>query len=278
MVSKVLEKGLKAKFNVPKYWLRITLVLPCSVIQSLNQALLNLPSKWPRFYFGAMIILYSPKARQLTHIVCRRFLWLVLLVSSLGACQRAVYQLQPAEISISQVVMPEPAPESAVLTIAVPSAARPIEGHQQIWRHLPHPKRRPQTARVSASRVLARAAATTRLATSAPQQRQDPRPPDQPVRYRSRTIALVLALLTFPFGLHNFYLGYYSRGAITLTLTVIGTYLLLLGLLGSIFSGTGLVGLGLVGVAILAVCSVWQFSDLGRIITNDLKPKNGEYR
>ncbi|HET9504983.1 MAG TPA: hypothetical protein VFO93_15680 [Hymenobacter sp.] len=88
----------------------------------------------------------------------------------------------------------------------------------------------------------------------------------------------MLALLTFPFGLHNFYLGYYGRGAFTITLTVASTYLLLLGFLGGIFSGPGLVGLGLIGLAILAWCSAWQFFDLMRIITNDLKPKNGEYR
>jgi hypothetical protein len=78
--------------------------------------------------------------------------------------------------------------------------------------------------------------------------------------------------------LHNFYLGYYGRGALTVGLTIAGTYLMLLGLLGTIFSGTGLVGLGLVGVAILIGCSAWQFSDLMRIITDNLKPKDGEYR
>lgn len=99
-----------------------------------------------------------------------------------------------------------------------------------------------------------------------------------PVRYRSRVIAGLLAFLTIPFGLHNFYLGYYGRGALAIALTLAGTYLMLLGLLGTIYSGTGLVGLGVVGVAIVIGCAAWQFSDLIRIITDDLKPKEGEYR
>jgi hypothetical protein len=72
-------------------------------------------------------------------------------------------------------------------------------------------------------------------------------------------------------------LGYYGRGAVAIALAITGTSLVVLAFLGSIFSGFALVGWGAVGLAILGGWFLWQLSDLVRIITNDLKPKNGNY-
>lgn len=205
----------------------------------------------------------------------RRWLLPLLLLGSLGACQRAGYQLQAVESAVYPAIAPAPVAESAVITIALPPAAQPSPSHfPEAYRPRRRAARHPR--HVKPALPLRRAAATASVAARAPQQRQEPT--IGPVRYRSRVIAGLLAFLTFPFGLHNFYLGYYGRGAITVGLTIASTYLLLLGFLGGIFSSTGLVGWGLVGLAILIGCSAWQFSDLMRIITGDLKPKDGEYK
>lgn len=62
---------------------------------------------------------------------------------------------------------------------------------------------------------------------------------------KSQVIALILCLLVGTLGIHRFYLGYTWQGIVQL-LT-------------------------------LGLCGVWTLIDLIRIITGDLKPKNGEY-
>jgi hypothetical protein len=132
---------------------------------------------------------------------------------------------------------------------------------------------------VLAPRLFARPSAAAGVAAPAAQQ-QEPGPVAQPVRYRSKGLAILLAILSvsyLPLSLHNFYLGYYGRGAIAIALVMVATYLVVLAFAIGLFSGAGLVGLGVAGLALLGVWFVWQLSDLVRIITNDLKPKNGQY-
>ena len=62
---------------------------------------------------------------------------------------------------------------------------------------------------------------------------------------KSQLIALILVILVGGLGIHRFYLGYTTIGIIQL-LTAGG-------------------------------CGIWALIDLIRIITGDLKPKDGEY-
>ncbi|RZL08961.1 MAG: hypothetical protein EOO62_14565 [Hymenobacter sp.] len=90
---------------------------------------------------------------------------------------------------------------------------------------------------------------------------------------------MLLALLSItyvPFSLHNFYLGYYGRGAAAIALLVVGVALLFVGWPGFLFGGS-LTAIGYVGLAMLGGWLLWQVSDFIRIITRDLQPKNGSY-
>jgi TM2 domain-containing membrane protein YozV len=80
-----------------------------------------------------------------------------------------------------------------------------------------------------------------------------------------------------PLSLHNFYLGYYGRGAAAIALLLAGLYLVLLGFFGGLYSGAGLTFLVAIGTAMLGGWFIWQITDLVRIVINKLKPKNGEY-
>lgn len=62
---------------------------------------------------------------------------------------------------------------------------------------------------------------------------------------KSQVIALILCIFVGSLGVHRFYLGYTWQGIVQL-LT-------------------------------LGLCGIWTLIDLIRIITGDLKPKNGEY-
>ncbi len=114
-------------------------------------------------------------------------------------------------------------------------------------------------------------AATTRKAHNA-----DPRP--EPVRHRSRGIALVLALVLGFVGAHRFYLGYYGSGL--LYVAGVLTFALVLSLVGLALFGGGIAG-ALGYLTVLAFIElglfIWNLVDIVRIVTNDLRPKNGEY-
>jgi hypothetical protein len=110
-------------------------------------------------------------------------------------------------------------------------------------------------------------------------QQQEPGPTAEPVRYRSHAVAIILALLAvtyLPLSLHNFYLGYYDRGALAIALLLVASSLAVLGLFASLNGGIAFVGA--IGVAMLAGWFIWQLTDFIRICTRSLKPKNGEYR
>ena len=62
---------------------------------------------------------------------------------------------------------------------------------------------------------------------------------------KSQIVALILCFLLGGLGIHRFYLGY--------------------------------VGIGIIQLLTLGGCGIWALIDLIRIITGDLKPKDGEY-
>ncbi|WP_223827786.1 TM2 domain-containing protein [Hymenobacter armeniacus] len=96
------------------------------------------------------------------------------------------------------------------------------------------------------------------------------------VPQRSKGVAVVLALLLGVFGAHQFYLGYVGRGFLYLGLTAAAAMFLTLGLLAIAFGGP--YG-GFITVAVLVAFAVqaWLISDIVRILTGSLAPKDGEY-
>ncbi len=208
--------------------------------------------------------------------ILRCGLLLGLLTGSMGACQRASYQFQPVASPIPQAVVPELGAESAVVTLAAaPLSAAPVASSPRVKCRRPV---RPRLARVLPLLPVTRPVATAGVAAAA-SRRQEPKPVAQPVRYRSRGIAIILALLSItylPLSLHNFYLGYHGRAAAAIALLVIGLYFLFIGFAASLFGG-GVAALGVVGAVMLGGWLIWQITDFVRIITKDLKPKDGEY-
>lgn len=206
--------------------------------------------------------------------------WLLLFIAfSIGGCQRASYQFQPVASATYQAVLPTQRAASAVVTIAAQPTALLSESRHPAEQHSRHPAGR-RIVRVKTLLIGKSLSAAASVAPPVSCQQQEPRPITEPVRHRSRGIAIILAALSLtylPLSLHNFYLGYYGRGIAAIALVITGTYLVVLSFFASIFSGAGLVGLGLVGLAMLGGWFIWQIIDLVRIITGDLKPKNGEY-
>lgn len=228
-----------------------------------------------------MLISYLASTHSAAATVFWRWVLLALLVGSLGACQRASYQFQPIASTTYQASAPLPEPESAVVTVAAPAAVRLGESHRAARRSARYRVRSLRALRVAISSLpRPRAAgAAASVVASARLQRQEPGPVDKPARHRSRTIAILLAALSLtylPFSLHNFYLGYYGRGALAIAIVVVGSSLAVLGLFAGLFNG-GIALVGVIGLAILAGWLIWQASDLIRIITGDLQPKDGSY-
>ncbi|MCZ8196895.1 MAG: TM2 domain-containing protein [Flavobacterium sp.] len=86
---------------------------------------------------------------------------------------------------------------------------------------------------------------TTTNTTTVVEQKEELSSPAAAKGEKSQIIALVLAALVGGIGIHRFYLGYTWQGIVQL-LTLGG-------------------------------CGVWALIDLIRIITGDLKPKDGNY-
>ena len=62
---------------------------------------------------------------------------------------------------------------------------------------------------------------------------------------KNQTVALILVIFVGIIGIHRFYLGH--------------------------------IGIGIIQLLTLGGCGIWAFIDFIRIITGDLKPKNGNY-
>jgi hypothetical protein len=72
-----------------------------------------------------------------------------------------------------------------------------------------------------------------------------------------------------PLGFYRFYLGYYGNGALRIGLLGLAFLLLSLSESNLPFASPGF--------AIAIGLTLWWLVDLVRVLTNDLKPKNGEY-
>lgn len=215
--------------------------------------------------------------------------YLALLAAMLlGSCQRATYSFQvearyEALVPASDVITISDANVFALpanLQTAAAVAANPIR-HRQ-------PRHCGQVAtRYVALRLPRLLPVSGRAAVTSPQSFDSTKAVAQPGadlvpgRQRSRAIAIVLAVLSIsylPLSLHNFYLGYYGRGAAAIALLLVGTYLLVLGSLGIVFGPTSLSIIGYLGIGLLAGWFFWQLTDLFRICRGELRPKDGDYR
>lgn len=212
--------------------------------------------------------------------------WLPLLaLLAFGACQRASYSFQAptsalpvASTSLPDAITGAPAVvlSSAASTIRQP-ASPPRRQHRSVGaRRVPKSLARLQQLPLLGKQLVALPRATSRLAA-----RQEPAPGASPSHWRTKGIALLLALFLGGTGAHLFYLGYYGRGAAYLAATVAGFLLLVVAVIGSIATlysgGTGFMGLAIAGVILSSIVGLLGLIDIIRIITDDLKPKNGEY-
>jgi hypothetical protein len=218
------------------------------------------------------------------HLSVAFYCWLLVLASCLGACQRASYTFQRSAATAYQVLPPTPVVESEETATITSSRQRSIA--------LPSKKRwfgRLGARRAAAQRVVLRVkmplvprrklAGVARRVPNQVRRQQEPAPGAAPVRHRSRGIALLLVILSLtylPLSLHNFYLGYYGRGALAIALLVVGICLVTIGFIGFLFGGAPS-ALGYIGFLMLVGWLGWQIVDLINIITGKLQPKNGEY-
>lgn len=208
-----------------------------------------------------------------------RWALFLLVGSSLGACQRAAFQFQPVATAPYLIAATMQKPDEP---LAVPrrqaAALVPVAARPRRVRHPRHLARAVSTSNAASFHGLHRSAVSATLTASGFSQQQPTTPPKSE-RHRLRGIALILAFLSFtyvPLSLHNFYLGYYGRGAAAIGLLLAGLFLLLIGWPSFLFSGS-LTFVGALGLAILGGWFLWQLSDFIRIISRDLQPKDGSY-
>lgn len=210
----------------------------------------------------------------------RQSLVLVLSLLLLGACQRASYSFQregssplhqpplPAGVAFS---WPATAPALDLPSAASPPSPSPLPRRTPSARVTGHTRPRgeggwPLVARPQPATQLGwlrKRVVVTQPADAKPEQSYS----------RTLAIALVLvSILAFPFALHNFYLGYFWRGIISIALLILGFALVGPALFGGVMPPLATVGLG-----ILFGRLIWQLSDLVRIMTGSLQPRNGKY-
>jgi TM2 domain-containing membrane protein YozV len=206
----------------------------------------------------------------------------LLLVVGLGACQRSTYSFQRVAEPEHPAVAVVPDSSSAVI---VAPAQQPVSAVSPVVPARHQAKRRVRLApapmrRIQSLMTMRSAVQAVRTQTTARSQ-QDPLPSQAPERGRSRGIAFLLAVLLGAFGVHLFYLGYHGRGIAYLAAVAAAFLLLVLagvGLLASTYGGGGgFVALALAAGIISVVVNALSLIDAVMILTNNLRPKNGEY-
>jgi hypothetical protein len=230
--------------------------------------------------FGGMKSLYASYASQSAVTFCRCLI--LLLIVGISACQRSTYLFQRVAEPEHPTLGANLATTSALIIAPAKQPTAVSSSEYRPWHQNKHRVRRLPAAIHRADIVpVLRAATLVSQTKMAFRPKQGPLPPsDQPVRHRSRALTLLLALLGItylPLSLHNFYLGYYGRGAIAIMLLVAGVYLLFIGTAGLLFAEPSLAPIGYAGLVMLAGWLYWQIADIVHIITGSLKPKNGEY-
>lgn len=213
---------------------------------------------------------------------CRHLFLVVAALLGLGSCQRANYSFQPVRSNAGAGVAGPaavPAVPGAPAALIEPgatrgrfsSAARPRMLHNVAAQRRNHAaKTRPQPEPQTNTRLV--------RATQRKIEHHRPAPPEPvPERHRSKGIALLLALLLGTFGAHRFYLGYYGAGAAYAGLSALTVLLLTLGFLSVVFASTSYSGFLVIALVLSFLLQGWLIADIVRIITDSLKPKNGEY-
>jgi hypothetical protein len=219
------------------------------------------------------------------HPLCfrhRRLLpWLLLV--GLGGCQRATYSFNAvasarllSELALAADTSSKLAPARSAQSLAVARVPKQPAAYQVTSRRAAAQAHR---RRLRPLRRLPRVVSVQPRASRQPLHSLAPACVE-PGRHRSRTIAILLAILSItyvPLSLYNFYLGYYGRGLAAIGLEALGLYLLVVGSAGFVFGAGGLSALGLIGAILLAGWFVWQLVDVINIIRGDLKPNGGDY-
>jgi TM2 domain-containing membrane protein YozV len=210
-----------------------------------------------------------------------RWTLVLLLAVSLGACQRATYQFQQLAATPYQVPSRTLLPDSLLNIFEAPAptplraTARPRRTH--------HSARFALVAKISQATRLAKlpqAAASASVAHG--HSKPHPLPTDEPLHHRTRGTAFLLALFLGGIGSHLFYLGYHKRAVTYLLLTLAGGLLFFIGAVGLLLtlfsSGGGAYAIALLlGAVLLSAVSALAVIDAIRILTDNLKPKDGEY-
>lgn len=213
--------------------------------------------------------------------------WLLLLVFIVAnSCQRANYQFDSSP-AVERHLPPlaEPSESATIGIIALPVAMLP---ERQAFALRPIAHRLVRSSRTSAAnqRLLPHLRvgnSPAAWASVTAQPRQKPLPGEEPERRLTRGIAFLLAIFLGGFGIHLFYLGYHKRAITYLILSLVGSTLVFIGFflfLLALFSsggGAAFVAPLIVGAVMLNAISVLALVDAVRILTNSLKPSNGEY-
>ena len=225
---------------------------------------------------------------MLPHYSARYFYFsLLLLVSCLSGCQRATYSFQTAPAGpLAGVVSPQ-AVTAGVVLAALPMPSKTIVDE---LRQPPRAMRRRLNGSAPVAQPEAVAAARRLTAGRAQWQRTTPfshyqtkpngrLPGPEPGAgvHRSKAVAIILAVLLGPFGAHRFYLGYYGQGALYLGLTALTVFFFLLSFLSLLTATASFSGLLAAAFVLSLAIDGWLISDIVRIITNDLRPRNGDY-
>jgi hypothetical protein len=205
-------------------------------------------------------------------------------IYALNACQRATYSLLPATSVVAPLAPAQVAggEVKAVSRIRPSTKQLPLAKRTKDFKNSRLPAKRraesssPQLVMAATATVIGEVRPCLQKNTPASVEFTEPSP-----KQRSRVVAVLLAVLSVtyvPLSLHNFYLGYYGRGALAVGLLVVGSYLLVFGTVGLLSASSSLTGVGVLGLGILTGWLCWQLADVVRIITGNLRPKNGSYR
>jgi TM2 domain-containing membrane protein YozV len=231
--------------------------------------------------FGSMKSLYASYASQSAVTLCRCLVLLLLI--GLGACQRSTYLFQRVAEPEQPSIVLAPSTASALVVAQLPKPNSFVNSPAQFRHQAKHQVRLvPAPVRKVCSLLLVRSATQAIRTQVAARSPQDPLPPQVPANGRSRGVAFLLAFLLGGLGLHLFYLGYKGRGLTYLLMTVAAFVLLSIGAVGlvsALFGGNagGYILLLLTGSVIAGVVSTLALIDAILILTNSLRPLDGEY-